>query len=98
MFGLKMVGGDVMYSLGSSSYSPWLFMLGFAYLPLVSSWIGPPAVFESLAFSTLVRLLMDLRFYPPLLVPLRLCGCLLWSRVERLLLSDSRLGFTCLGC
>jgi hypothetical protein len=86
MFGVKMVGGDVMYSLGSSSHSPWLFMLGIAYLPLVSSWICPPAVFESLAVSTLVMLLVDLRFYPPLLVSFRLRWCLSWSRVERLLL------------
>jgi hypothetical protein len=64
-------------------------MLGFAYFPLISSWICPPAVFESPAFSTLVRLLMDLRFYPPLLVPLLHRGCPLWSRVERLLLSDT---------
>ena len=89
MFGVKVVGGDVVYSKGSSSHSPWLFMLGFAYLPLVSSWICPPSVFESPAFSTLMRLFMDLRFYPPLLVPLRHHGCLLWSRVETLLLSDT---------
>ena len=60
MFGMKMVGGDVVYSKGSSSHSPWLFMLGFAYLPLVSSWICPPSVFKSPAFSTLMRLFMDL--------------------------------------
>jgi hypothetical protein len=62
-------------------------MLGFAYLPLDSSWICPPAVFESLA--ALMRPLMDLRFYPPLLVSLRLHWCLSWSWVERLLLSDT---------
>jgi hypothetical protein len=89
MFGVQMVGEDVMYSWGPISYSPWLFMLGFAYLHLVSSWICPPAVFESPAFSTLVRLLMDLGFYSPLLVPLRHRGCLLWSRIESLLLSDT---------
>jgi hypothetical protein len=62
-------------------------MVGFAYLPLISSWICSPVVFESPAFSTLVGLLMDLRFHPPLLVSLRLHWCLSWSRVERLLLS-----------
>jgi hypothetical protein len=51
------------------------------------SGVRPVVLFESPA--TLVRLLMDLRFYPPLLVSLRLRWCLSWSGVERLLLSDT---------